>query len=75
MNVFVSMLRGVNVGGNNKIRMDALRVLYESLGFRDVQSHIQSGNVGGRGKELDAAAIAGPIGDGIEKTFGARVAV
>ena len=31
MNVFVSMLRGVNVGGNNKIRMDALRVLYESL--------------------------------------------
>lgn len=75
MNVFVSMLRGVNVGGNNKIRMDALRVLYESLGFRDVQSHIQSGNVVFRCKERDAAAIAGRIGDGIEKTFGARVAV
>ena len=48
---------------------------FESLGFRDVHSHIQSGNVVFRCKERDTAAIARRIGDGIEKTFGARVAV
>ncbi len=45
MTVIVSMLRGVNVGGHHKIKMDTLRALYESLGLRDVQTHIQSGNV------------------------------
>jgi uncharacterized protein (DUF1697 family) len=35
MPVVISMLRGVNVGGHNKIRMEALRALYESLELRD----------------------------------------
>ena len=45
MTVVISMLRGVNVGGHNKIKMDALRDLYESLGLRDAQTYVQSGNV------------------------------
>jgi len=40
MPVIISMLRGDNVGGNNQIKMDALRTLYESLGFEDVHTHI-----------------------------------
>src|SRR5260370_26574751 len=45
MAVIISMLRGVNVGGHNKMKMDALRALYESLKLRDAQTYVQSGNV------------------------------
>ncbi len=40
-----SLLRGINVGGHHQIPMARLRRLYERLGFEDVQSYIQSGNV------------------------------
>ena len=45
MPVLISMLRGVNVGGHNKIKMAALRALYESLKFEDPRTYVQSGNV------------------------------
>jgi uncharacterized protein (DUF1697 family) len=45
MPVIVTLLRGVNVGGHHKIKMDDLRALYESLGYRHAQTFIQSGNV------------------------------
>jgi uncharacterized protein (DUF1697 family) len=70
MTVFISMLRGVNVGGHNKIKMEALRALYESLGFSGSQTHIQSGNVVFRAKEKDSLRLAKKIGDAIERTFG-----
>jgi uncharacterized protein (DUF1697 family) len=38
MPVVISLLRGVNVGGHNLIRMEALRSVYESLGFQDSQT-------------------------------------
>ncbi len=72
MTVVISMLRGVNVGGHNMIKMDALRALYESLKFEDVATFIQSGNVVFRTKERDLGKISKRIGDGIEKTFGFR---
>jgi uncharacterized protein (DUF1697 family) len=70
MIVFISMLRGVNVGGHNIIKMEALRALYESLGLAGAQTHIQSGNVVFRAKEKDSARLAKKIGDAIERTFG-----
>jgi uncharacterized protein (DUF1697 family) len=45
MNKYVVLLRGINVGGHNKIRMVDLRKLCKSIGFRDVKSYIQSGNL------------------------------
>jgi len=45
MNRFVALYRGINVGGNNMVKMDALRALHEGLGHADVASYIQSGNV------------------------------
>lgn len=72
MTVVISMLRGVNVGGHNKIKMDALRALYESLKFEDVATFIQSGNVVFRTKERDMAKAGRRIGDEIEKSFGFR---
>jgi uncharacterized protein (DUF1697 family) len=45
MTVYVSMLRAVNVGGTSRIKMDALRAVYESIGLTDVRTLLQSGNV------------------------------
>lgn len=45
MAVFLAFLRGINVGSNNRIRMADLRNVFQDLGFTDVQTYIQSGNV------------------------------
>jgi uncharacterized protein (DUF1697 family) len=45
MIIYISMLRGINVGGRKKVKMVELKGLYESLGFSDVKTYIQSGNV------------------------------
>src|SRR5580700_5102914 len=76
MPVIISMLRGVNVVGRNKIKMDALRALYESLKLESPRTFIQSGNVIFRTKlphsEKNSAALARKIQDAIEHTFGFR---
>ena len=51
MPVLISMLRGVNLGAHNRIKMDALRTLYESLKVEDPRTYVQSGNVIVRTKE------------------------
>src|SRR5262252_3192437 len=45
MPVFVSMLRGINVGKHKRMKMDRLRSSLEALGYAQVQTYIQSGNV------------------------------
>ena len=72
MTVVVSMLRGVNVGGHNQIKMDALRDLYESLGLRNPQTYIQSGNVVFGTNAKNIAPLAKRIEDAIEHKFGFR---
>src|SRR5258707_12701573 len=72
MTVIISMLRGVNVGGHNKIKMEALRALYESLKLRDSQTYVQSGNVIFRSDERDIARLTKRIEEGIERKFGFR---
>ena len=42
---YISILRGINVGGNRKILMKDLKVLFEKHGFENVETYIQSGNV------------------------------
>jgi uncharacterized protein (DUF1697 family) len=42
---YVALLRGINVGGRNLIRMAALKAIFEDQGFRNVATYIQSGNV------------------------------
>jgi uncharacterized protein (DUF1697 family) len=75
MTVVISMLRGVNVGGHNKIKMEALRALYESLGLLDAETHIQSGNVIFRTRMRDHILLAKTIENGIEQSFGFRPSV
>jgi uncharacterized protein (DUF1697 family) len=75
MPVMISLLRAVNLGGHNKVRMDALRLLYESLGLRDVQTYIQSGNVIFRTAARDNGRLALRIEQAIERSFGFRSSI
>lgn len=45
MSTYISLLRGINVSGQNIIKMAKLRAIYQELQFSNVQSYIQSGNV------------------------------
>ena len=46
MAIYISMLRGINVGGNKRIKMDAASpIVSKRLGFEQVKTYIQSGNV------------------------------
>jgi len=70
MTVLISLLRGVNVGAHNRIKMEPLRALYESLGLRNAQTCLQSGNVIFKAPAQDLARLTTRIGNGIERTFG-----
>ncbi|MGO3181214.1 MAG: DUF1697 domain-containing protein [Aequorivita sp.] len=45
MKTYIALLRGLNVGGHRILKMVDLKLLFESLGFEDVTTYIQSGNV------------------------------
>jgi uncharacterized protein (DUF1697 family) len=61
---YVCLLRGVNVGGKNKLPMKALAALFESLGHAGVRTFIQSGNVVFSSKaKPDSAKIEAAIAD------------
>ncbi len=75
MTTFVSLLRGINVGGHQAVRMDELKALHEALGFKDVITYIQSGNVVFTGNDADAAQLPTHIEDAFAQKFGFRVKV
>ena len=62
MTQFVVLLRGINVGGHNKLPMKDLREILEALGYESVQTYIQSGNVVvSAAAQPDAAGISAAI--------------
>ena len=75
MYTYISMLRGINVGGQKKIEMAELRRLYESLGLAQVSSYVQSGNVVFASAEPDGAKLAQLLETQIEQNFGFAVSV
>jgi uncharacterized protein (DUF1697 family) len=54
---YVALLRGINVGGSGVISMVALKKHFESLGFKDVTTYIQSGNVLFSSRSTNVAAL------------------
>ena len=66
------MLRGVNVGGHNIIKMEALRELYLSIGLGKPQTYVQSGNVIFTTQREDLAQLAERIENAIEEKFAFR---
>ena len=61
MTTYVALLRGINVGGKNLIRMPELKACFEAGGFDEVATYIQSGNVLFRTGASRAAALASRI--------------
>jgi len=70
MPAVISMLRGVNVGAHHRIKMEALKKVYEGLGFEDPQTYVQSGNVVFQSKKKNLAAMTAQIEAAIETAFG-----
>ena len=75
MTTYISLLRGINVSGQKLINMAALRKTYEKLGFRNVTTYVQSGNVIFTGNEIDLSELEQKISQEIEKDFGYEVPV
>lgn len=76
MQVYISILRGINVSGQKKILMADLKALYESLKFKDVTTYIQSGNVVFKSdSKLSDAALAQKIEAAIFKKYAFTVPV
>ncbi len=75
MHTYISLLRGINVSGQKIIKMDALRHMYEALGFEQVQSYLQSGNVIFQAAEINTLELAERITAQIANTFGFDVVV
>ena len=75
MLTYISILRGINVSGQKIIKMDALRKMYENLGFRSVKTYAQSGNVIFKSKDLKIAGLEQTISRQIKKDFGFDVPV
>jgi uncharacterized protein (DUF1697 family) len=66
---FVALLRGINVGGNGLIRMDALKREFEACGYTGVATYIQSGNVV-FGSSDQPEGIAGHLETALSGAFG-----
>ena len=75
MPTYISLLRGINVGGHKKIKMADLRQLYASLELANVKSYVQSGNVVFDTPHTNRAAIATQIESAIESAYGFHVPV
>ncbi|MGZ3616690.1 MAG: DUF1697 domain-containing protein [Ktedonobacteraceae bacterium] len=75
MTRYVSLFRGINVGGNQLVKMDALKELHTSLDLQDIQTYIQSGNVVFTSDNPDVTQIQKDIEDGFAQKFGFPVKV
>ena len=75
MAVYVAMLRGINVGGHKRIKMEQLRKSFEALGFEQVKTYIQSGNVVFNTAKLASAGLSKRIEASILGDFGHSVSV
>lgn len=69
MKKYVALLRGINVGGKNLIKMTDLKACFEALGFQAVKTFIQSGNIVFSSDESDADKLTTRIEAALSKTF------
>ena len=75
MDTYIALLKGINVGGHKKVPMAELRELLSKLGFKNVQTYIQSGNVILQSPENNLSKIEETIKKAILDHFGFEVSV
>src|SRR4030095_9446545 len=73
--IYIALLRGINVSGQKLIKMDALRKTFEDIGFKNVRTYIQSGNVIFETRKIKPESLRKKIETGLEKQFGYDVTV
>jgi uncharacterized protein (DUF1697 family) len=69
MHQYILLLRGINVGGHRKIKMADLKALLQTLGYAEVQTYIQSGNIILQTEE-STTEVAQKVKDAITKDYG-----
>ncbi|HSO56695.1 MAG TPA: DUF1697 domain-containing protein [Paenisporosarcina sp.] len=74
MTIYIALLRGINVGGHNIIKMADLKQLLETMGLTNVQTYIQSGNIVFE-SEAESDELSQRIEQQIKDTFGFSVPV
>ena len=75
MKTYISMIRGINVSGQKKIKMNELKLLYESLNFQNVVTYIQSGNIIFEQTDSEYSVLSKNIEEKILGAFGFNVTV
>ena len=66
---YIALLRGVNVGGKNKIAMSELKACFEELGFKNVATYINSGNVLFEAENITEDAVADRVEQELVRSF------
>lgn len=75
-NIYISMLRGINVSGKNIIKMETLKKVFEQLGFKNINTYLQSGNViFSNSKSSSPANLQSLITSEIKKNLGINPSV
>jgi uncharacterized protein (DUF1697 family) len=72
---YIALLRGINVGGNTMIKMSELSEMFESLGFKNVKTYINSGNIAFDAAKASDKKLVAKIEKAIEEKFGKKVPV
>ncbi len=72
---YIAFLRGINVGRKNRIKMADLKLFFQSIGFKNVKTYLQSGNVIFDGDFTDTEKIAADMERGLDETFGLSIKV
>jgi uncharacterized protein (DUF1697 family) len=75
MPTYLAMLRGINVSGQKLIKMEQLRASFEALGFSDVKTYVQSGNVVFKSAKISETSLTAKIAREILDDFGHSVSV
>lgn len=75
MNTYIALLRGINVSGQKIIKMAELKKMFENLGFQNVRTYIQSGNLVFETNETVIPKLEKSIRKAIENTFGFDVQI
>jgi uncharacterized protein (DUF1697 family) len=73
--IHIALLRGINVGGKNRLPMKRLTEIFTEAGAHDVRTYIQSGNVVYRPAERSAEEITQDVTQRVEQEFGIRTPI
>ena len=72
---YVALLRGINVGGNNIVKMSELKACFEHIGYQNVHTYINSGNIIFESSETNSQKLTNTIEAALKEAFGFELRV